>query len=356
MAITGRVDAISTTWVRLRALVFKRSTKSGSNADALSLHIGDKSCQVLYGPGTIAFALGMENYDAVVFLLKFNQGYPMSIPNIAKAFTMLDAPPSGDSIQTTVIGGSLAANAVASIECNNKPGAPSKYGWEGDKPDLCNHPKFSINRSLITLPIINQTADKVYNRIIPAPNGDCKIVVFPETQAYPDYNMTITGAAASIACGLNPSTNVNGTVMTVSSGNTSTSGQNGASVPAPPSTPFAPITKDEAVCLGFSNTANTLCLTNGTYTNQDGGLGFNSVYVNSVTVPNSKFSLITKFTTLPGLHGGGGQAAGNTYTSNTQSKEAQGISEDFENIHNPATKGSFIIESPSDPPVVCLFT
>ena len=148
--------------------------------------IGDKSCQVLYGPGTIAFALGMENYDAVYFFLKFNQGYPMSIPDIAKAFTMLDAPPSGNSIQTTVIGGSLAANAVASIECNNKPGALSKYGWEGDKPTLCNHPTFSINRKLITLPIINQTADKVYDRIIPAPNGKyCKIVVFPTNAGLP---------------------------------------------------------------------------------------------------------------------------------------------------------------------------
>ena len=281
----------------------------------------------------------------------------MTIPDMAKAFTMLDKPPSGDSLKTDTSGEVNAAKVPASITCNNGPWEPTRFGMQGDNPDLCNHPKFAINRPKITLPIINQTADKVFNRIIPAPNGDCKIVVYPEQQSFPDYNMTILGSASAIACGLNAGSKLDGTTIAVSNGSDSTSGQNGAFVGAPAQKPFAPITKDQAVCIGFSNTQNTLCLPAGTYQNQDGGLGFDLVYGNSLTVPGPKYSLTTSFTTLPGEHGGGGRPVSNTYNSNTQSSNpAIGISEDFEDIHNPNMDGSFKVASPSDPPAVCLFT
>ena len=355
---------------------------------------GDSSCQALYGPGTIAAALDIDNFDAVVFLIQFNQGYPMTIPDMAKAFTMLDkvpaTTPDTQPIAVSSGGGGHSgldrrATAPATIACNNGAYHNTKDGMEGDDPTLCNHPTFTINLPLITLPNIDQTADQVLKRIIPAPNGDCKIVVYPEQQSFPDYGMTILGSASAIACGLNagstlvgdtipvgsvttlaPSSATTGAVP-VSDGSQSTNGENGAFVAAPPEAPFAPINSTQAVCIGFSNTANDLCLPAGTYGNQDGGLGFTLSDAISLTVPSGTgYSLTAKYTPAKNPNSdsssdGGGASShvskrdvSNVYSVDTQSSIQ--LKNDFTQISNPGSGGTFVIASPSDPPAVCLFT
>lgn len=50
---------------------------------------------------------------------------------------------------------------------------------------------------------INETASSVFNRIIPAPGGDCKLIdAASNAQSFPLYNLTITGLPVSIACKL----------------------------------------------------------------------------------------------------------------------------------------------------------
>ena len=61
-------------------------------------------------------------------------------------------------------------------------------------------------RQLITLSNIGVSADKVFNRIIPAPNGDCKLVAHPGDAVFSDYNVTMNGLPSAIACGLTADT------------------------------------------------------------------------------------------------------------------------------------------------------
>jgi len=94
-------------------------------------------------------------------MLQFNTGYAMSLPDIAAALKVYKTTAPRD------------AKDVAMIECQNKPrvyinGQHGSGFWEGDDPTLCNHPKYSVNRSLIKLANIGDTADNVYKRIIPA--------------------------------------------------------------------------------------------------------------------------------------------------------------------------------------------
>ena len=280
----------------------------------------------------------------------------MTIPDIAKAFTMLTQFPKTGETHSLGETDAAPGSAPATIKCNNGKWVGSRTGMQGDDPELCNHPTFTVNRPMITLPNIGQTADKVFNRIIPAPNGDCKIVVYPQQQSFSDYNMTILGSASAIACGLNAGSKLDGTTIGVSSGNDSTSGQNAAFVPAPPEKPFAPLTKDSAVCIGFTKTKDTLCLPAGTYVNQDGGLGFDLNYGISLTVPSSKYSLTMSFATEPGTRGPT-RPFSQTYNSNQKAKNrAVGISKNFGAMHVPSIDGSMKVASPSDPPVACLFT
>ncbi len=63
-------------------------------------------------------------------------GYPMSIKDIAAAFYVIDPTKKGDG-----------DNEVATIDCNNKYGAPAKDRLiGGDNFLLCNHPTFAIKR------------------------------------------------------------------------------------------------------------------------------------------------------------------------------------------------------------------
>jgi len=70
---------------------------------------GNKDCQIVYGAGTLSMALGMSNFDTIVFLTHFNIGMHMTIPEIAKGFYVVDENKKGDG-----------ADKMATISCHAK--------------------------------------------------------------------------------------------------------------------------------------------------------------------------------------------------------------------------------------------
>ena len=82
-------------------------------------------------------AMGLDNFDAIVFLTQFNQGYAMSIPEIAGAFYVVDETKPGDG-----------SDKMATITCHNKKGVlAGKAGVIGADPtNVCDNPVFALNR------------------------------------------------------------------------------------------------------------------------------------------------------------------------------------------------------------------
>ena len=61
------------------------------------------------------------------------------------------------------------------------------------------------------LPNIGQPAAQVYKRVIPQPNGDCKLLDdVSNAKFFCEYNLTITGLSVSIACNTTAANNVGG--------------------------------------------------------------------------------------------------------------------------------------------------
>ena len=212
------------------------------------------------------------------------QGCAMTLPEIATAFSNVDDLANKDN----------TAEQVAAIRCNKKKGHANAFGgWPGDDTSQCNHPTFQLNRALITSPVINQTADVVYKRTIPDPCGDCKLVNNGANSLnVPEYNVTITGQLVAIACNLSAAEVIGGTVIPldsgnnqpvtkISSGNSSTNGQNGHQIAVSPSTQNL-VNSTNGVCL--SGAGGSICLAAGTYDIQRGYQGFNSSKVNTSTV------------------------------------------------------------------------
>jgi hypothetical protein len=84
-------------------------------------------------------ALGLNNFDSIVFLEQFNNGYPMTIKDMAANFYVVNEHKKGDG-----------ADKLATITCHNT--APFPVGRSGviggDNPKWCNKPEFAINRSV----------------------------------------------------------------------------------------------------------------------------------------------------------------------------------------------------------------
>lgn len=79
----------------------------------------------------------MNNFDSIAFLLQFNDGYPMTIDDMAKAFYVVDEYKKGDG-----------ADKIATIECRNDHGVPAGRAGVvgGDSSKVCDHPEFKIKR------------------------------------------------------------------------------------------------------------------------------------------------------------------------------------------------------------------
>lgn len=329
-------------------------------------------------------SLKLDNFDAIVFLIHVNQGYPMSLKEIAAAFTVVDI--KRNDVDSN--------KHIAAINCNNRGQRNTKYGPVGDDPDLCNHPTYTINRDLIVLPGLNQTATEIYNRIIPAPGGDCKLLAYPGDQYFPSHNFTISGLPDAIACGLTSALNISGVAVplntslgsdlppptVVSNGTDSTNGQNGAYIAPPPPSPFQPLLSSSYACLAVSPTSPAVCLPPGTYTPpHTSSLEIDLVHVTTLTFPptsssNGKpgpdsWSISLKAHTVPGIRGPPRPITRN-YTTNQPEPPGPGaimstpsfFPSDITLVaHNIDHAASFTIYAPASTPdgppnpVCCLF-
>ncbi|MCJ1475097.1 hypothetical protein MMC13_003757 [Lambiella insularis] len=261
---------------------------------------GNPACQVVYGPSVIANVFKWELFDAIAFMIQFNHGLTMTIPDMAASFKSID-PWAGTA-------NSGAVPQIATITCTNRGGKN------------CEEPAFRLDRTMITLPNIGQTADKVYGRIINAQGqGDCKIVAASMSgMNFPDYNYTLLNTPVSIACGIstvnvdanalpygslpggNGATlsNINPAPQSASGNNfnpasQSTDGNGGEAQTAFTGTvaPFQPLlSSTNGLCLTGSK--GDICLPNGTYTPQTGKMGYNSQYTTGMTLPPSGGKLI----------------------------------------------------------------
>ena len=263
---------------------FGDSTHTG-NEQCRSL--GNQNCTAVYGPGVLSLVFGWDNFDSVAFLIQYNQGYAIALPELARQFYNIDDPKnSGDG-----------SNQIATIKCNNVKGHSNAFGgYDGSDPGKCNDPTFQFNRALVTLPVINEKADKIFDRMIPNPGGDCKLVNNAATDLnIPEYNLTITGQPVAIACNVSASEVIDGTIIpldpasnqkpaNVSSGNSSTDGLAGHQISVPAPVPFAALLNStSALCL--SGQGGVLCLPGGTYDVQRGSLGFDSSKIDTLTMP-----------------------------------------------------------------------
>ena len=82
-------------------------------------------------------ALGFYNFDSIAFLTHFNDGYAMSIKDMATAFYVIDETKSGDG-----------NDKIATITCHNKKGTPAGRAGVigGDRENVCDDPEFKLNR------------------------------------------------------------------------------------------------------------------------------------------------------------------------------------------------------------------
>ena len=265
---------------------FGDSTHTG-NEQCQSL--GNQNCTAVYGPGVLSLVFGWENFDSIAFLIQYNKGYPITLPELANSFYNIDDPANH--------GKGDGSDQIATLKCNNVKGTANAFGgWEGSDPGICSKPSFALNRALITLPVLNETADKIYPRIIPNPGGDCKLINNAATDMnIPEYNLTIRGEPVAIACNVSASEVVDGNIVpigptnnqtptNVSSANSSTDGLAGHQLSVPAPTPFAALLNStSALCL--NGQGGVLCLPNGTYDVQKGSLGFTLSEIDTLTMP-----------------------------------------------------------------------
>ena len=142
------------------------------------------------------------------------------------------------------------------------------------------------------------------------PQGNCSLVGdVTGGEKYAAYNLTITGGAVAIACGIIGAINVNETasplpgapanqstpLSLVNNGNQSSDGSSGrAYLAPPPMTPFqSTLNLTNSICMGGSD-GSKLCYPNGTYASQDGGLGFDSTKANTLMLGINSSVVITE--------------------------------------------------------------
>lgn len=225
----------------------------------------------------------------------------------------------------------------------------------------------------IYLPVLNDTADKVLPRIIPAPNGDCKLITHPDDEFFPDYNLTMNGLPSAIACGLTAAINVTGTAISVEGDNNAetphlisdpnqSTDQGTHFVAPPPKAPFKPLASTDYVCIGHGADP-PFCLPPGSCQKQS-GMGFNIKDVDTLTLPSREWSLTTHWKHLhQSFEAGPAKDTEKTFTTNQdpkkKSKELSSFKDQMDAIDvNLDGEAYFRISGPNDgpDPVCCLFS
>ena len=372
-------------------------------------HTGNERCQqdhpgcvASYGPGILALSLKWEYFDAIVFMIWANQGFPITIPDMGEKL--------GPAIS---LDKDRNSSAVAGITCGNYVGAyigPDRWGtntWHGTPLDLCNNPAFYLNRENLILPNLNRTAADVYKDIVGADGkGSCKIIDNADNPiTLPDYGIQIRGLPVAIACGINATlsgertlaatqtasnvsteysssnssqvqTSPNTTVETYSMrqnvtvfhpsepapsilpigsspGSQSTDGRAGEGyIPPPPATPFAnSLIPSNSACFTSSNMPNHFCLPNGTYSRQDGTFNFDTTKVTGLALPPGG-SVVVRYTGYNGIVGD--PTSTKKYTKNQTASKSSEFAQNMNRIFSRTF--DVIIPSPLPPPVACMFT
>ena len=338
---------------------FGDSTHTG-NEQCRSL--GNQNCTAVFGPGVLSTVFGWNNFDSVAFLIQYNKGYAITLPELASYFYNIDDPANKNSGD--------GSDQIATMRCNNKKGTANAFGgWEGSDPTKCADPSFQLNRALITLPFINETADKIYDRLIPNPGGDCKLVNNAANDLnVPEYNLTIRGQPVAIACNVSASEVIDGNIIpldptsyqtptNVSSANSSTDGLAGHQISVPAPTPFAPLLNStNALCL--NGQGGVLCLPAGTYDIQRGTLGFTSTNIDTLTMPaGASLRWYEIGQSMP--HSGpsktlvaftNNQTADNKWFAKTMAGAAK------QGANGGGASWNASLPGIPDPPVICLFT
>ena len=205
------------------------------------------NCQVTYAPGILKSAFGWDNIDTAAFMLKFNDGYPMTIPAIADAFYLLQ-------------GNADDANRVATIKCSDylPPCRVIDNNCPANDNTVCNDAVFGLNKDLVTLSPWNMTANQLRAKVAA---GECRLDFGVSTYFYADYPLTVTGNPVALSCNVG------------SANSSTTTDANTHFVSAPPAQGFAPsINNATAVCL-VVDAGKQLCLPSGAYAPQTGATG-----------------------------------------------------------------------------------
>ena len=316
------------------------------------------NCTAMYGPSVIAVSFNWNNFDPIAFLLQYNAGYAMTIPEMSSAFYIVDTSKPNDS-----------ADKIATITCEPPTRICNRFNCPLIDRKLCGTATFAINRSLITIPVLNETADIIYDRMIPKPHGDCKLVNNISGRRYSDYNMTVTGSPAAIACGVTASLNISGIVSLINdtnannglpaafhtAANKSTDGDvHEVAAPFPIGFPLNALNSSDAICL--SGSSSNMCFPNGTYDVQTGIFGFDSGGVRSLSMASG-----ASLTFAVPTNGKPHEAASLkpwTYTKN-QSSSNKDFANNFNAIVATAlgsrTFNALMPSGNDGPPVVCIF-
>ncbi|KAI9826639.1 MAG: hypothetical protein M1832_006235 [Thelocarpon impressellum] len=314
---------------------------------------GNPNCTVQYGPGVLARAFGWDNFDPVVFMIRYNEGYAMAVPDMAKAFCVAPASPLYGECK----------DAIATVRCHNRRPC-NMYSCDMVSDRWCMAPTFELRRDLITLPVLNQTADRVYERIIPKPGGDCKLVTDMTDRQLPRYNISLSGMPVAVACNLSdesdsPGARGNGTGGGVSGvARASSTDQIDHTAPDVGIAEFSDRAMNPAnsFCLGTSD-GQRLCLPTGTYQTQSGRFSFEGRNVDNLSMPANATLNVTLVNGmlgrmfLPyGLRFTQNQTDADQNFSSTMRRVATQTG--YESKYNLMTA---TIPCPA-PPVVCLFT
>lgn len=315
------------------------------------------NCTSVYGQGAMGYKFGWNAAQSSAFLIHFNEGRPMSIPDMASNFTVYDW-----------TNPSATANSIAVIKCDKAMcyangatagpgGAASAKPCPATSAALCRNPIYELNMALINLPVLNQTADKIYDQI---ESGECKIVADPTEgeMFYPQsangsisnstdpppavtYTVNVTsvngsqpvsvenvtfepiwgrwrtadykpvqyaGQPVSIACNMTADIphimDVNYTLVRPTiqnSPNTSTASDPTSFVAPPPPADFARLTPKDSVCLSNAQSPdNLLCLPSGTFPAcYEKAFGYTTTGLDTLTLALPTDSL-TLNTVLPG--------------------------------------------------------
>ena len=229
------------------------------------------------------------------------------------------------------------------------------------------------DRALIKLPNIDQTADKVFDRIIPAANGDCKLVAYPGDQIFPQYGLKVNGLPSAIACGLTAAIDVDGVAVPIdgdtkknaelgSDASQATDSQGGAYVDPPPVTPFKPLDFRDYGCIAHK-TDPPICLPPGKYRKQS-HMGLEISKIDGMTLPSGLWNFSTHWRDVNiNHHDKTPRYFDRTYRQNQYfdkgSQELDNFKIDMRQINaNYQDDAFFEITGPNDgpDPVCCLFS